>query len=132
MLIMKSYKKITNYNYMENCCKCEEYKEQLDTQNSRITCLEYEINKNMQSIFLLIEIRWKSKAFLSNEINCRNLYLLNKLKELSSEQITLINNRICKNEDLIGEIIKYLDSNIDKSIQINDDELEDIENWWLY
>jgi hypothetical protein len=40
---MKSYKKITNYNYMENCCKCEEYKEQLDTQNSRITCLEYEI-----------------------------------------------------------------------------------------
>lgn len=40
---MKSYKKITNYYYMENCCKCEEYKEQLDTQNSRITCLEYEI-----------------------------------------------------------------------------------------
>ena len=39
---MKSYKKITNINYMENC-KCEEYKEQLDTQNSKIICLEYEI-----------------------------------------------------------------------------------------
>ena len=37
---MKSYKKITNYNYMENCCKCEEYKEA--TQSSRITCLEYD------------------------------------------------------------------------------------------
>ena len=40
---MKSYKKITNYNYMENCCKCEEYKEEQATQSSRITCLEYEI-----------------------------------------------------------------------------------------
>ena len=74
----------------------------------------------------------KSKTFLSNEIDCRKLYLLIKLKALSNEQITHINNRICKNEDLVGEIIKYLDSNIDKSIQINDDELEDIENWWLY
>ena len=36
---MKSYKKITNYNYMENC-KCAEYNE---IQSSRITCLEYEI-----------------------------------------------------------------------------------------
>jgi hypothetical protein len=27
---------------MENC-KCEEYKEELATQSSRITCLEYEI-----------------------------------------------------------------------------------------
>ena len=53
---MKSYKKITNYNYMENC-KCDEYEEEQATQSSRITCLEYEINKNMQSIFLLIEIR---------------------------------------------------------------------------
>jgi hypothetical protein len=33
------------------------------------------------------------------KINCRNLYLLNKLKELSNEQIKLINNRICKQED---------------------------------
>ena len=40
---MKSYKKITNINYMENCCKCDEYKEELATQSSRITCLEYEI-----------------------------------------------------------------------------------------
>ena len=28
---------------MENCCKCEEYKEEQATQSSRITCLEYEI-----------------------------------------------------------------------------------------
>ncbi len=27
---------------MDNC-KCVEYKEQLDIQNSKITCLEYEI-----------------------------------------------------------------------------------------
>jgi hypothetical protein len=33
----------------------------------------------------------------------------------------------------VGEIIKYLDSNVDSksNIQIND-ELEIIENWWLY
>jgi chromosome segregation ATPase len=217
---MKSYKKITNYNYMENC-KCEEYKEQLDTQNSRITCLEYEIedlkiekqefvkkitviekenkeskekiivlekdNKELNNRIIILEkdnqeLRNKInnsefekiitkfitaiqdlnsknnlekkiilKKSLYNlrrqrnnnnhyidedcnnyEINCRNLYLLNKLKELSNDQITLINNRICKNEDLIGEIIKYLDSNVDNNIQINEDELENIENWWLY
>jgi ribosomal protein S13 len=46
-----------------------------------------------------------------------------KLKELSNEQITQINNRIYKHEDLIGEIIKYLDSNVDNNLQINDDEL---------
>jgi hypothetical protein len=92
---------------------------------------DYEINKNILRIFLLIEIRWKSFAFLSNEINCRNLYLLNKLKELSNDQITLINNRIYKHEDLIGEIIKYLDSNVDYNLQINEDKLEIIENWWL-
>jgi len=40
---MKSYKNITNYNYTENC-KCIEYKDQLDIQSSKITCLEYEID----------------------------------------------------------------------------------------
>ena len=70
----------------------------------------------------------KSKTFLSNEIDYMKLYLLIKLKALSNEQITLINNRICKNENLVGEIIKYLDSNIDKNIKMNNDELEYIEN----
>jgi FtsZ-binding cell division protein ZapB len=73
-----------------------------------------------------------NEEYTNYEIDCRNLYLLNKLKELSNEQITLINNKIYKHKDLIGEIIKYLDSNVDKSIQINEDELEIIENWWLY
>jgi hypothetical protein len=196
---MKSYKKITNYNYMENC-KCDEYKEKLEIQSSRITCLEYEIedlkiekqefvkkitviekeNKEFKEKIIVLENKINNSEFekiitkiitaiqdlnsknnlekkiilkksLFNlrrqrntyshyfneeytdyEIDCRNLYLLNKLKELSNEQITLINNRICKQEDLISEIIKYLDSNVDKSIQINDDELDSIENWWLY
>ena len=35
---MSLYKKITNINYMEKC-NCNEYKEELATQNSRITCL---------------------------------------------------------------------------------------------
>ena len=204
---MKSYKKITNINYMENCCKCEEYKEQLATQNSRITCLEYDNeeqlnriinlekektkldkkiivlekdNKELNNKIIVLENKINNSEFekiitkfitaiqdlnsknnlekkiilkksLFNlrrqrntynhyfneeytdyEIDCRNLYLLNKLKELSNDQITLINNRICKQEDLIGEIIKYLDSNIDNNLQINEDELEDIKNWWLY
>ena len=49
---MKTYKKITNYNYMENC-KCNEYKILLDIQDSKITCLEYEIDdlkKNNQEL----------------------------------------------------------------------------------
>jgi hypothetical protein len=37
---------------MENCCKCEEYKEELATQSSRITCLEYEINKICIAYFI--------------------------------------------------------------------------------
>jgi hypothetical protein len=41
---------------MENC-KCAEYKEELATLSSKIIYLEYEINKNMLHIFLLIEIR---------------------------------------------------------------------------
>ena len=34
----------------------------------------------------------------------------------------------------VGEIIKYLDSNLDSknNIQINEDELDSIENWWAY
>jgi hypothetical protein len=206
---------------MENCCKCDEYKEELATQSSRITCLEYEIedlkiekqefvkkitviekeniefkekiivlekdNKELNNRIIILEkdnqeLRNKinnsefekiitkiitairdinlvnnlekkiilkkslfnlrrqrntynhyfNEEYTDYEINCRYLYLLNKLKELSNEQITLINNRICKHEDLISEIIKYLDSNVNKQIQINEDELEDIENWWLY
>ena len=217
---MKSYKKITNYNYMENC-KCAEYNEKLESQGSKITCLEYEIedlkiekqefinkiiviekeNKELNTRIIVLEkdnkelntriiVLEKDNQELKNkinnsefekiitkfitaiqdlnsknnlekkiilkkslfnlrrqrntynhyfneeytdyEINCRYLYLLNKLKELSNEQITLINNRICKHEDLISEIIKYLDSNVDNNIQINEDELEIIENWWLY
>jgi hypothetical protein len=41
---------------MENC-KCAEYNDKLEIHSSKITCLEYEINKIMQSIILLIEIR---------------------------------------------------------------------------
>ena len=210
---MKSYKKITNYNYMENC-KCAEYNEKLEIQSSKITCLEYEIkdlkiekqefvkkitviekeniefkekiivlekdNKELNNKIIVLENKinnaefekiitkfitaiqdlnsknnlekkiilkkslfnlrrqrntynhYFNEEYTDYEIDCRNLYLLNKLKELSSEQITLINNRICKHEDLISEIIKYLDSNLDNNIQINEDELDSIENWWLY
>ena len=167
---MKSYKKITNINYMENCGKCDKYKEEL-ANHSRITCLEYEIedlkiekqefikkitviekdNKELNNRIIVLEkdnqelknkinnsefekiitkfitaiqdlnsknnlekkiILKKSlfnlrrqintynhyfnEEYTDYEINCRNLYLLNKLKELSSNQITLINNRICK------------------------------------
>jgi len=203
---MKSYKNITNYNYMLENCKCIEFKEIIENQNSKITCLEYEIddlkienqelkienhefkkkitileNKNNEleniiitlnikinnlefekiinkiitaiqdinsknnleklilkkSLFKLRKLRNNNNHYIDEdcndyEINCRKLYLLLKLKELTPEQINTINNRICKNEDLIGEITKYLDSNIDKTIKINEDELEDIENWWLY
>lgn len=190
---------------MENC-KCNEYKELINIQDSKITCLEYKIddlkkenqelkieNQELNKKIIILEkdnIEFKNKIiFLENKINnlefdkiitkiitaiqdinsknnlekliltkslfklrklrnnnnhyidednndyeidCRKLYLLIKLKELSQDQINIINNRICKNEDLIGEIIKYLDNNINKDIHINDDELEDIENWWNY
>ena len=197
---------------MENC-KCNEYKELLDIQNSKITSLEYEIDdlkkdnqqlkiENQQlnkkiiilekdnregknkitflenkiiflenkinnlefdkiinkiitaiqdlnsknnlekiiltkSLFKLRKLRNNNNHYIDEdnsdyEIDCRKLYLLIKLKELTQDQINIINNKICKNDDLIGEIIKYLDNNINKHIHINDDELEDIENWWNY
>ena len=37
-----------------------------------------------------------------------------------------------KNKNLIEEIIKYLDNNINKNIHINDDKLETIENMRVY
>jgi hypothetical protein len=172
---------------LENC-KCIEFKEIIENQNSKITCLEYEIDdlkienqelkienhefkkkitileniiitlnikinnlefekiinkiitaiqdinsKNnleklilKKSLFKLRKLRNNNNHYIDEdcndyEINCRKLYLLLKLKELTPEQINTINNRICKNEDLIGEITKYLDSNIDKTIKINED-----------
>ena len=190
---------------MENC-KCDEYKDLLDIQSSKISCLEYENKENLnriivlekynqelkkenkklnnriivlekdnqefknkinnlefektinkiitaiqdinsinnlekiiliKSLFKLRKLRNSNNHYIDEDCNdyqidCRKLYLLTKLKEFTHDQIILINNRICKNEDLISEIIKYLDSNVDKQIQINEDELEDIENWWLY
>jgi chromosome segregation ATPase len=75
---MKSYKKITNINYMENCCKCDEYKEQLDTQNSRITCLEYD-NEDQLNRIINLE---KEKSKLDNTIITLN------------EKITTLNEKI--------------------------------------
>ena len=95
-----------------------------------ITAVQYINSKNnLKKIILKKSLRRQRNAnnhyfnedYTDYEIDCRKLYLLNKLKELSNEQITLINNRICKNEDFINKIINYLDSNVDKQIQINED-----------
>ena len=66
------------------------------------------------------------------EINCKQLYLLYKLNKLSNNEKNIINNIFTKDEDLINEIIKYLDININKNIKMNKDILFDIESWWNY
>ena len=49
---------------MENWCKCDEYKEQLDTQNSRITWLEYDNEEQLNKIINLE----KEKSKLDNTL----------------------------------------------------------------
>ena len=67
-------------------------------------------------------------------INCKKIYLLNKLKELNDDQIKKIRFYNSDSNYLINEIIKYLENNIDKNIILrdNDDELEDITRWWKW
>jgi hypothetical protein len=66
------------------------------------------------------------------EIQCKQLYLLYKLKELNNDEKISINNIFSKDEDLINEIINYLDDNIDKNININEEMLDDINTWWEF
>ena len=74
---MKTYKKITNYNYMDNC-KCNEYKELINIQDSKITCLEYEINELTQdNLELKIENQELNKKIIILEKD--NLEFKNKI-----------------------------------------------------
>ena len=66
------------------------------------------------------------------EIQCKQLYLLCKLKELNNDEKISINNIFSKDEDLINEIINYLDNNIDKNININEDMINYINSWWEF
>ena len=66
------------------------------------------------------------------EIQCKQLYLLYKLKELNNEEKISINYIFSKDEDLINEIINYLDNNIDKNININEDMINYINSWWEF
>ena len=65
-------------------------------------------------------------------ISCKKIYLLNQLKELNDNQIKKIRFYNSNSNDLINEIIKYLENNIDENItqMANNEELEDIKNWW--
>ena len=64
-------------------------------------------------------------------ISCKKIYLLNKLKELNNDQIKKI--RFYNfDSNILNDIIKYLENNIDKNIIINDDKLEDIIRWWKW
>lgn len=65
-------------------------------------------------------------------INCKKIYLLNKLKELNDDQIKKIRFYNSDSNVLINDIIKYLENNVDKNILINEDELKNIIRWWKW
>ena len=85
---------------MENCCKCEEYKEEQATQSSRITCLEYDNEDQLNRIIILEkdnqELK-KDKQKLNNTINTlentiitlnnKIIVLENKINNLEFEKI---------------------------------------------
>jgi chromosome segregation ATPase len=68
-------------------------------------------------------------------INIKIKFLLLQLNNLSQDNITILNNRYSHNSAycmFIEEIIKYLESQIKYNNDlITDDELEEIEFWWL-
>uniref|UniRef100_A0A6C0EEE8 Uncharacterized protein n=1 Tax=viral metagenome TaxID=1070528 RepID=A0A6C0EEE8_9ZZZZ len=53
---------------MENCCKCDEYKEEQTIQSSRITCLEYD-NEDQLNRIINLE---KEQSKLDNTITTLN------------------------------------------------------------
>ena len=63
-------------------------------------------------------------------INYKKIYLLTQLNNLSIEQKDIINKRY-GNYDLINEIILYLNDNINQNYDISNDEIEDVNLWWL-
>jgi FtsZ-binding cell division protein ZapB len=63
-------------------------------------------------------------------INYKKIYLLTQLNNLSIEQKDIINKRY-GNYDLINEIILYLNDNINQNYDISNDEIEDVDLWWL-
>ena len=90
---MKSYKKITNYNYTENC-KCIEYKDQLDIQSSKITCLEYEIEdlkKDNHELKIEKQEFSKKLCFSENKINILENKIINlEFNKIRNKIITAI------------------------------------------
>ena len=64
-------------------------------------------------------------------INYKKIYLLTQLNNLSIEQKDIINKRY-GNYDLINEIIIYLNDNINQNYDISNDEIEDVDLWWMY
>jgi predicted nuclease with TOPRIM domain len=78
---------------MENCCKCDKYKEEQATQSSRITCLEYENEDQLNRIIVLEkdnqELKKDNKE-LNNTIitlNNRIIVLENKINNSEFEKI---------------------------------------------
>ena len=189
-----TYKNKSNNIYMNNICEnCIELKKDIEILNTKITCLEYDIEElkkenqelkkeiqelkkenqelklelkylkfdkikykiitaiqdinsdyNLEKITIIKKSLFKLRKYRNNynhyidedndkyESDCKKLYLLYRLKELTNDEKTIINNIFTKDEDLINEIIKYLDININKNIEINEDILFDIESWWNY
>jgi predicted nuclease with TOPRIM domain len=78
---------------MENCCKCEEYKEELATQNSRITCLEYDNEEQLNRIINLEKEKTKlDKKIIvlekdNKELNNKIIVLENKINNSEFEKI---------------------------------------------
>ena len=55
---------------------------------------------------------------------------MTQLNNLSIEQKNIINKRY-GNYDLINEIIIYLNDNINQNYNISNDEIEDVDLWWI-
>ena len=109
---MKSYKKITNINYMENCCKCDEYKEQLNTLNSKITCLEYD-NEDQLNRIINLE---KEKSKLDNAIITLNEKII--VLEKKNQEFKIKNNNLEFNKLRIKIITAIQDLNNYEKLEV--------------
>jgi hypothetical protein len=110
-----------------------------------ITALQY-INSlhSLEKITIIKKSLFKLRKYRNNynhyidedsneyEINCKQLYLLYKLNNLTIDEKNIINLIFTTDENLIDEVIKYLDNTINKNIEINEDILFDINSWWDY
>ena len=115
---MKSYKKITNYNYMENC-KCNEYKEEQATQSSRITCLEYDNEEQLNRIINLEKEKSKldkTITILNNTIITLNEKII--VLEKDNKEFKIKNNNLEFNKLRIKIITAIQDLNNYEKLEV--------------